>query len=368
MKSIHIFRSGKHTSAGGSTLDFTEEHLQQAAAAYDPAIHEAPIVVGHPKDNGPAFGWIGGLNYSEAGLHADPKQINADFEELVAQGAYKKVSASFYTPESPANPVPGTYYLRHVGFLGAQPPSIKGLEAIGFAENEDGVVEFSADWEVAGVFRRLREFFIEKFGIEDADKAIPDYMVQGAEDIARNPKPMEAAPNPAFSESTTEEKTMTEAEFKAAQDQLTADQAALATQQAALAAEQASFAEQAAAKRKQTISDSVDALVKAGKVLPAKAQAIKDFAEKLDAAATVEFGEGDKAVSQSAQDFLLGLLNEGKSPVNFSEIGAPGEGVNTEPRNSEELAAKAVEYQESERKAGRIISTTQAVNHVRGLE
>lgn len=117
VKSINIFKAGTHTSAGGTTLDFSDDVLQASASAYDPAIHAAPMVIGHPADNGPALGWISALSYAEGELHADPDQVNADFEGMVQAGSFKKVSASFYGPDSPANPVPGTYYLRHVGFL-----------------------------------------------------------------------------------------------------------------------------------------------------------------------------------------------------------------------------------------------------------
>ncbi|MFS2072756.1 hypothetical protein ACEN9D_28795 [Pseudomonas sp. CT11-2] len=41
--------------------------------------------------------------------------------------------------------MPGVYYLRHVGFLGAQPPAVKGLRPIELAEGEPGVIEFSED-------------------------------------------------------------------------------------------------------------------------------------------------------------------------------------------------------------------------------
>ena len=143
MKPLHIFRAGRHTASCGTALDFDENALQRAVAAYDPAVHEAPIVAGHPKDNGPAFGWIKGLSFADGNLHATPHQVNPDFEQLVKAGSYKKISASFYSPDAPTNPVPGAWYLRHVGFLGAQPPAIKGLDAIGFAGTEAGVVLFS---------------------------------------------------------------------------------------------------------------------------------------------------------------------------------------------------------------------------------
>jgi len=373
MKPIHIFKSGSHTAMSGVKLDFTDAMLQQAANGYSAALHEAPIVVGHPKDNAPAFGWIKGLEFVEGkGLFAIPDQLNTDFADQVANGAYKKVSASLYTPDAPGNPTPGHYYVRHVGFLGAQPPAIKGLEAVGFNDNDEGTLEFAADWETASLARRLREFFIEKFGLEDADKAIPGYLVEGIEDAARAPK-SEPAMSASYSEANSGDSTMmTEEQIIAAQAKLEADAAALATAQAKLDTDAASFSERqeaaaavALATHKKAIGDRVDALVSAGKVLPAKAEAIKDFAEKLDTESVVEFGEGDDKKSLSATDFFFGLISEGKTPVEFGEHGAPGEGTTLEDiGDSRKLAAKALEFQESEKAAGRTISITQAVNLV----
>lgn len=145
--SIHLFVPGQHTSMAGDDLRFGEADLQAAAAAYDPAKHEAPLVIGHPKQDAPAYGWVQSLQFADDGLTAIPHQINPDFAELHESGAFKKVSASFYHPNAKANPVPGVYYLRHIGFLGAQPPAIKGLRDPQFSENESAddfiTIEFS---------------------------------------------------------------------------------------------------------------------------------------------------------------------------------------------------------------------------------
>lgn len=137
MQPIHIFKAGKQTSSSGVTIDFTEADVAATAGAYDPAVHEAPIVIGHPEQEDPAYGWISQLTAQAGSLYATPSQVNADFAELVQAGAYKKVSASFYPPDHPNNPTPGVYALRHVGFLGAQPPAVKGLKATQFADALD---------------------------------------------------------------------------------------------------------------------------------------------------------------------------------------------------------------------------------------
>src|SRR5690554_6456112 len=159
MKRINIFKPGKHTDSHGQTLDFSEDKLLAAASAYDPQLHEAPIVIGHPKDNHPAYGWVASLEFAEGALDAIPHQLNADFEEMVASGAFKKVSASFYLPDAPNNPKPGTLYLRHVGFLGAQPPAIKGLKAVEFSEAAEGVIEFEEQWQRGWMFKSVGDVF-----------------------------------------------------------------------------------------------------------------------------------------------------------------------------------------------------------------
>jgi hypothetical protein len=143
MNPLHIFKPGTHTAQCGTTLNFTDTDLAATVAAYNPTLHEAPLVIGHPQHDAPAAGWVKSLSATAQGLIAEPQQIDASFAEQIAKGSYKKISASFYHPTAPNNPVPGVYYLRHVGFLGAQPPAVKGLRPIELAEGEPGVIQFS---------------------------------------------------------------------------------------------------------------------------------------------------------------------------------------------------------------------------------
>jgi len=146
MTRFEIFKPGTHTAMSGAEISFTEADLIASAAAYDPQLHEAPLVIGHPSDNAPAWGWTKALAFADSCLMADADQIDVAFAEAVNDGKYKKRSASFYPPGHTANPVPGVYYLRHIGFLGAQPPAVKGLKDVNFAE-EDGLLVF-AEMEV----------------------------------------------------------------------------------------------------------------------------------------------------------------------------------------------------------------------------
>lgn len=145
-KPLHIFRTGSHIDIGGREVSFSETDLAAIANGYDPAVHEAPLVVGHPKTDDPAFGWVQALRVgADGGLEAIVHQVEPAFAESVGAGRFKKISPSFYSPTSPRNPKPGAYYLKHVGFLGAVPPVVKGLRPVEFAEAEtdDDLFEFS---------------------------------------------------------------------------------------------------------------------------------------------------------------------------------------------------------------------------------
>lgn len=326
-KPIQIFKPGKHTAMSGAALSFSETDLAATAAAYDPAKHEAPIVCGHPKHDAPAYGWVNSLGFSDGGLEASPSQVNPDFAEMVSSGAFKKISAAFYSPDSPGNPVPGVYYLRHVGFLGAQPPAVKGLRSPEFADAEQGVVEFSEwdDTENAGMWRSLREWVIGKFGLEEADKAISSWSVgsleRGAQDDLRDAQTQDdqtaSAGVPAqFSEKgttqvTPEQKAALEAENaqlkKQVADAAARDKAAKST---AMCAQHAAFAE---------------TLVQAGKMLPAQkdvAIATLNFMEGQER--VVEFGEGDakKPLAEAFKEFLQAMPKQ----VEFAEVGKGEQG------------------------------------------
>lgn len=369
MKHLQIFKPGKHTATSGAVIEFTEQMLRDAVQAYDPKLHEAPLVVGHPKGDHPAYGWVQSLQFGEGGaIEAVPHQVDAEFAELVNAGRYKKLSASWYLPDAPANPKPGTLYLRHVGFLGAQPPALKGLKSASFAEGEAGVVEFG-DWtdrSVVSLFRRLRDFLVDQFGMEKADQVLPGYELEFLQEQALKP----TDPTPAYHEGasmTPQEIAAAQADLKAREDKLKADQASFAERETALAARETAVAAVEKTNRGKAIGAFVDDLVKQGKVLPKDKARMVAFMEALpEAAQVIEFAEGDKKTETPAlkvfQDFLQGL----PKAVDFGERGAPNgaEGAEIDLEDPLAIAQAAQDFQESEAKAGRHVSTAAAVQHV----
>lgn len=361
--SIQIFKPGKHTASNGAALDFTDAHLAASAKAYDPAKHEAPIVVGHPSHDAPAYGWVKSLAYAD-GLEAEHQQVDPAFAEMVDRGAFKKISASFYTPDSPSNPVPGVYYLRHVGFLGAQPPAVKGLRNPEFNETEKGVIEFT-DWDDvqnASLWRRLRDWMIGEKGLAVADNIIPDYAVASLEQAAQaETDDTPAAATGQFSE------TQTQGDEMSAEDK--ARLAALETENAKLKTDAASFAEaQAKAKTAALHTEHVaftETLVKAGKLLPVSRDltvALLDDLAKQDS--VIEFGEGAAKKSATALATYKEMLEGLPKIVEFKEV-AGGAVVDDKEPDASAIASAAVEFQESEKAAGRIVNSAQAVEAVK---
>lgn len=371
---IEIFRAGRHTAMSGAVLSFGEADLQGAAAAYDPAVHEAPLVVGHPKDNGPAYGWVRSLAVAGSTLQAEPHQVDEAFAELVRAGRFKKVSASFYTPDAPANPKPGSWYLRHVGFLGAQPPAVKGLKAVAFAEAEAGVVEFAdwADLQNASLWRRLREFLIEQFGQDKADQVVPSYQVDTLQEDALREEPEPDSALRAFAEASLstppssppqrQESTMTQNTAAPA-----ADPKAAAGQEAAFAEREQALAQREAALRRSELTQYLDGLVAAGRLPGGMKADVLAFAESVAGLqTTVEFGEGPSKQKLAPLDALKSLLGKLPTLVDFSER-APhqgGERGQAAGLTDKQIADRARSYKAEQEQAGNHISFAEAVDAV----
>ncbi len=365
---IHIFRPGRHTSMQGATIDFGEGDLIATAKAYDPTRHEAPLVIGHPRADAPAWGWVGGLTADEGGLFATPRQLDPAFAEMVRAGRFKKVSASFYTPDSPHNPVPGVYYLRHVGFLGAQPPAVKGLAPVpvNFAEGdtEEGCVSFDfaespglLRW-LADLFRGLREYVVEKDGTEMADRAIPSYAVSGLQEMAAA-SAAQAAEIPAFAENLTppKEKSMQKQETSPAGNIDFAETKARADELEHKVAYLTGIA------RKERASRVVDKALADGRLTPAQSVGLADFMAGLDEEGTFDFAEdGGKTTSMSPAAFMAAFLERLPKQVDFSEA-APG-GEEAPDTSSNNIAQRALAYCEEMRTKGVTVSVTDAVAHV----
>lgn len=151
---FEILKTGKYINSNGKEVNFSQEDLNQIASSYDPSVSEAPIVIGHPKTNDPAYGWIDSLKVEGEKLIASASKIVPEFLDAVKQGLFKKRSVSLNPNNS----------LRHVGFLGASLPAVKGLADLQFSElPEENLIEFSNcqsstdEFHLSDVLKQLQE-------------------------------------------------------------------------------------------------------------------------------------------------------------------------------------------------------------------
>ena len=137
MKLCQIFSAGKHTDSKGNTKEWTTDDLDKIVYQFENVHKNAPICVGHPQTNSPAYGWLDKVKRIGNGLYCTFKDVQDEFKTAVNKGLFKNRSISL---DKDLN-------IRHLAFLGGQAPAIKGLEQFCFESQEnDTVVEFS-DYE-----------------------------------------------------------------------------------------------------------------------------------------------------------------------------------------------------------------------------
>lgn len=281
---IEIFKAGTHIDSKGRKRTWTTDDLDKMVAKYNPSDHEAPAVIGHPKDNHPAYGWASELKRVGDKLMAKFKQVVPEFSAMVEQGMFKKRSIRVLPDGS----------LGHVGFLGAVPPAIKGLKDIEFAQDEE-----SFDYD-----------YSEEEGQMDARvKELEDQLV-------------------AEKQKTTKLETERN-DFKSKAEKTEAD-----------------FSEAQKKGRHKEIADFVEAGIKAGKILPSwKNQGMVDFMTALDdQGGEYEFSEGKK---QSSLDWFKNFISDFSSHPLFKEMVKPeneGDQKNADFAADEKLAEEMVSY------------------------
>lgn len=92
---IEIFKSGVHTDSSGNERNFSVEDISSIAEKYNQSVLsdnscEAPVVIGHPKDNTPAYGWVERLARRGEILLAKLKNLAPELIEQVRQGGVQE--------------------------------------------------------------------------------------------------------------------------------------------------------------------------------------------------------------------------------------------------------------------------------------
>lgn len=291
---MEVFREGDYGEKGS----YSRADLQAVADGYDPKEHEAPIVIGHPTINAPAFGWIERVRLvddpqGKAILEIKARDVQPEFEEMVQRGLFKKRSIAFYQ-----NPL----RLRHVGFLGAAAPEVKGLKDLNF--DSTTFVEFLEDTEMD-----------EKTLTEKIQTAVKNFFAQFADQ--GGPKPLnEEVIAGMISRAVKSEFSSFRTEIE------TKEKERLAREENA----RTEFAEkEKTANQQKAVEEAKARLVGKNRWLPAyeKMGALAIFSALAGSAATIEFEEGGKKESRTVLDSFVAFLESLPAIVPSGELKIP---------------------------------------------
>ncbi|HEY3276393.1 MAG TPA: hypothetical protein VGJ94_07210 [Syntrophorhabdaceae bacterium] len=293
-----VFKTGVHTDAAGNERTWTAGDLDRIASAYDPSGHEAPVVIGHPKENSPAFGWVKGLIRKGAMLYADAELL-PEFEEMIKKGLFRKRSISLYQD--------GT--LRHIGFLGAAPPAIKGLPDIRFKEEE-------------GIFIEFTDSNISENRREGRQGGRPMKFMEWIRQLAgKEGVVIDDLPSISFGEEERKRQVEVEEEKKRLEVQFAEGHKA---KEEALRSREEKIESREREARKAGITAFCETLQQEGRLTPSMMGAGVGMTNFLESIASldraIEFAEGDKKVRQTPLEFMEAFLKGLPKFIEFSEV------------------------------------------------
>ncbi len=355
---VEIFRAGRQTAGNGTEIEFSTADLDQIIDSHA-AGWRAPLVIGHPKHNDPAYGWVESLKRDGDSLFAKFRDITPEFAAAVEAGHYSSRSVRLVKDK-------GRWLIDHVGFLGAKRPAIP-LAPLNYEAPQGEIFDFSTGSAralemIARGFRRLRELLIDKFDRETADAALSEWEL---EEIARLAADEYTVQPNQFTAPGADAMSFTQEDIDAAKA------AGRAEAETAAQAEQMRLSNQLASERRERRNAEFQAhynrLVDAGHA-PAKLSGFMDFMHAIDALenATFEFSaaDGTKKTGQLVQwfiDFASAMppdVTPGKT-----DTGAGADSI-IDTSDAEAIARAAADFQAAEERAGRTISVSAAVAHV----
>ena len=317
---IDVCRAGTWRDMVGREVALTVGDLDGYVAAHA-AGDPAPVVVGHPEHDSPAYAWVDGLRRVGDRLQAKLRDIEPTFRAAVEGGRYATRSIAVSRGR-----------VRHLGFLGGRAPAVEGLAPTQFAAAAERIVEFAASdlagadryiWtSLARILRGLRDRIIETDGTEAADRVISGYDIETISEAARDDDADPVAVAPAMASdlpTATLEPDMKTPPTEPAGE--AADAAALAQRETALAAREDEIA------RREALVAADAALeehVRAGRVLPAERAGLAALLASLpgDEESVLRFAaaDGESEVTRQPGEVLAALLAALPSRVPYGEL------------------------------------------------
>lgn len=369
---IEVFRAGTHTDSKGRGCTFTESDLDQMVSNL--ALGAAPAVLGHPKHNDPAYGWVKpeGAKRDGASLYVKFDDINPAFEASVASGAYRNRSVSVVKDADAG------WRLQHVGWLGAAPPAIAGLTPLDYSAELDAY-QFDADdfdiglalSDTADMLRSLRDQLIADKGLDAADAALPSWRIQSLADASArvirdaqaNPEDDPAIPSP-FSKPTGGVMSFTQEQLDAATAK--ASKEAGDKSRADFVAQGEELLRLRSERQAERIGAQITGWKAKGLVTPAEEAGLSEFMGSLETGGgEFTFSASDKsAVKKTPTQFFAEFMAGRKPLVKLGHQMPADDGGAVNGNDAGQLADAARSYMSEQAGKGLTVSLPEAVAHV----
>ena len=118
--------------------NITKSDLNEIVASYSEVNDKAPVVVGHPKDNSPAYGVINKMEVVGDKLMIHATNMKKKIVKAIKNKQLLAQSISLFPRDHDANPTKGKLHVRHSGMLGGKRGAVHGLEPLPeFSDGED---------------------------------------------------------------------------------------------------------------------------------------------------------------------------------------------------------------------------------------
>lgn len=374
-KWFQVFKAGTQTDSKGVSHTFSNDDLNSVVANFKPKT--APLVIGHPKMDAPAWGWASELKAEDGILYAQAEEVSPEFAQAVADKRYPNRSVKL---EKVAN----GYALAHIGYLGGKPPAVSGLDwqfnqsntadtlTLEFAAGDITDISLNTSNALTRLMDNLRLFITDRFGADAADKVVPSYAADWLKEdtiIAEHERRKADPDNSEFSKadpnkSATTTLTPTPTEKDSAMTKEERD-----AMQARLDAAEAKNKQLEYAQRVTAAQTFINTEVNGGSAPRlTNTEGVAEFMASLgDTDASFEFAAADgKNQALNAADWFKGFVKSLPEQTGLtSEFSKDDTKNDTANDTAEQLAAKALEYQQSQSDKGFTISVTAALDHIK---
>jgi hypothetical protein len=347
---VQVLRASTVRDMHGTPVEITPALMADLAASYDPTLYQAPVVIGHPAHNSPAFGLVTQPRLDGDSLDVGLADLDPAFVEAHRAKRYPQRSLSFWPAGHPDNPLPDKSkpYIRHLGFLGAMPPAIKGLRGADLATDPEGVIEIA----LANPSDPLAT---------QSETPMPDAQAQTPQPPKNPPQPTSLPNGDAKATDLAERESALQAQEQALQAKLDA-----------LAAREQALAEAETARRRAEVTAFAEQLASDAKLRPVDVPRVTEIILALDEHAAQPapcFAEADASGAvqeRNAAAWLRDHLSNQPPLVALGEVATKGRAAadQAKGKSDAQVAQEARAYRARMAERGVVVSLAEAVDAV----